>query len=86
MSNESCDAFKIRRAPCGKFYVRGDDEAICLPNGSLRYFETEHDAWAFLTDCDRARSARSLHSGVSRNVADTARWRQVGVPDDRPRL
>jgi hypothetical protein len=44
MSDESCDAFKIRRAPCGKFYVRGDDEAICLPNGSLRYFETEHDA------------------------------------------
>jgi hypothetical protein len=31
----------------------GDGKAICLPNGSLRYFETEHDAWAFLTDYDR---------------------------------
>ena len=38
----------------GKFYVRGDGEAICLPNGNLRYFETERDAWAFLTNCDRA--------------------------------
>jgi hypothetical protein len=54
MSSESSDAFKIRRAPNEKFYVCGDGEVICLPNGSLRYFETEHDAWAFLTDCDRA--------------------------------
>ena len=53
MSNESSDAFKIHRAPNGKFYVRGDGEAICLPNGSLRYFETEREAWAFLTDFDR---------------------------------
>jgi hypothetical protein len=58
MSNESSDAFKIHRAPNGKFYVRGNDEAICLPNGNLRYFETEHDAWAFLTDCDRAEIGR----------------------------
>jgi hypothetical protein len=54
MSNEISDAFKIRSAPSGKFYVRGDSEAICLPNGSLRCFETERDAWAFLTDRDRA--------------------------------
>jgi hypothetical protein len=54
MSNESSEAFKIRRAPSGKFYVRGDSKAICLPNGNLRYFETERDAWAFLTNCDRA--------------------------------
>jgi hypothetical protein len=54
MSDESSDAFKIRRAPKGKFYVWGNDEAICLANRSLRYFETERDAWAFLTDCDRA--------------------------------
>jgi hypothetical protein len=54
LSDDSSDAFKIRRAPSAKFYVRGDDEAIFLPNGSLRYFETKHDTWAFLTDCDRA--------------------------------
>jgi hypothetical protein len=54
MSNESSDAFKIRRAPNGQFYVWGNDEAICLPNGNLRYFETERVALAFLTDCDRA--------------------------------
>ena len=54
MSKESSDAFKICRAPSGKFYVRGDSEAICLPNGSLRSFETERDALAFLTDRDAA--------------------------------
>ena len=54
MSNESSDAFKIRRAPSGKFHVRGDSEAICLPNGNLRYFETEREALAFLADCDAA--------------------------------
>jgi hypothetical protein len=52
MSNESSDAFKIRRAPSGKFYVCGNGEAICLATGNLRYFETERDAWAFLTDGD----------------------------------
>jgi hypothetical protein len=54
MSDESSDAFKIRRAPNEKFYVWGKGEAICLPNGSLRYFETQRDAWTFLSDCDRA--------------------------------
>jgi hypothetical protein len=44
---------RVARAPNEKFYVCGDSEAICLPNGSLRYFETEREAWAFLTDCDR---------------------------------
>ena len=53
MSDESFDAVKIHRAPNGKFYVWGNSEAICLPNGSLRYFETQRDAWAFLTYCDR---------------------------------
>jgi hypothetical protein len=53
MSDESCDAFKIRRAPSEKFHVCGDSEAICLPNGSLRYFETKREAWAFLTHGDR---------------------------------
>ena len=52
MTDESSDAFKIRRAPNGKYYVRGNHEAICLPNGNLRYFETQRDAWTFLTDCD----------------------------------
>jgi len=54
MSNESSDAFKIRRAPNRKFYVWANGEAVCLPNGSLRYFETQRDAWTFLSDCDRA--------------------------------
>jgi hypothetical protein len=43
MNDESSDAFKIRRAPSGKFYIWGNGEAICLPNGSLRYVETERD-------------------------------------------
>ena len=54
MSDESSDAFKIGRAPNGKFYVWRNGEAICLPNGSLRYFETQRDARTFLSDCDRA--------------------------------
>jgi hypothetical protein len=53
MSNASSDAVKIHRAPNGKFFVWGNGQAICLPNGSLRYFETQRDAWTFLTDCDR---------------------------------
>ena len=55
MSSESSDVFKIRRAPYRTFYVWGNGEAICLSNGSLRYFETQRDAWTFLTDFDRAK-------------------------------
>jgi hypothetical protein len=58
MSNESSEVFKIRSAPSGKFYVRWYGEAICLPDGSLRYFETERAAWAFLAECDRAEIGR----------------------------
>ena len=58
MSNNSSDAFKIRRAPNGKFYVWGNGEAICLLNGSLRYCGTEREAWTFLTDCDRTESEK----------------------------
>ena len=54
MSDESSEAFQIRRAPNGKFYVRQHGEAICLPNGNLRYFETESETWAFLDCCDAA--------------------------------
>ena len=54
MSNPSSDTLKIRRAPNRKFYVWGNGEAICLPNGNLRYFETEREAWALLTDRARA--------------------------------
>jgi len=54
MSNESSDAFKIRRPPNRKFYVWANGEAVSLPNGSLRYFEIQRDAWTFLSDCDRA--------------------------------
>ena len=58
MSNERSDVLKIRRAPSGKFYGSRDGEAICLPNGNLHYFETEHEARAFLADCDRAEIGR----------------------------
>jgi hypothetical protein len=53
MSTESSDAFKICRAPNRKFYVWANGEAICLPNGSLRYFATEREVWSFLTHGDR---------------------------------
>jgi hypothetical protein len=54
VSNQSSDTFKIRRAPNRKFYVWGNGEAICLPNGNLRYFETEQETWALLADRARA--------------------------------
>ena len=53
MTDESSDAFKIHRAPNRKYYVWGNRGPICLPNGNLRYFATERDAWSFLTDCAR---------------------------------
>jgi len=53
MSNESSSAFKIRRAPNRRFYVWGNRGAICLPNGNLRYFETEREGWTFWTHGDR---------------------------------
>jgi len=58
MSNESSDAFKIRRAPNRKFYVWGNREAICLSDGNLRYFESEREAWAFLAKRDAAEISR----------------------------
>ena len=54
MTDESSGAFKIRRAPNGKYYVWGNGEAICLPSGSLRYFGSEREAWAFLAECNNA--------------------------------
>ena len=54
MSDETFEAFKIRRAPNGKFYVHRDGEAVCLPNGNLRYFTTEREARLFLADGERA--------------------------------
>ena len=54
MTDESSDAIKIRRTPNGKYYVWENGEVICLPNGSLRYFGTEHDARVFLPGCGRA--------------------------------
>jgi hypothetical protein len=54
MSDETFEAFKIRRAPNGKFYLHRDGEAICLLNGNLRYFTTEREARAFLADGERA--------------------------------
>jgi hypothetical protein len=38
--------------------IHRDSEAICLPNGKMRYFETEREAWAFLADCDAAEIGR----------------------------
>ena len=58
MTDESSGIFKIRRAPSGKFYGSRDGEAICLPNGNLHYFETEHEAWAFLANCERPEIGR----------------------------
>jgi hypothetical protein len=54
MTNENSDAFKVRRAPNGKFYLWGNGEAICLPNGNLRYFWTEGEARAVLIDRAKA--------------------------------
>jgi hypothetical protein len=52
MTDESSGVGKIRPAPNGKFYVRKQGETVCLPDGSLRYFPTEHEARAFLAESD----------------------------------
>ena len=52
MTDESSEAIKIRPAPNGKFYVRKQGETICLPDGNLRYFTTEHEARTFLAARD----------------------------------
>ena len=41
---------QIHRAPNGKFYVLSQGQVVCVPNGYLRYFETEDEARAFLTE------------------------------------
>ena len=41
---------QVHRAPNGKFYVRSQEQVACVPNGCLRYFETEDDARAFLAE------------------------------------
>jgi hypothetical protein len=42
---------EIHPAPNGKFYVLWQGCAVCLLNGSLRYFKTEQNARAFLAEC-----------------------------------
>jgi len=54
LTDESSEDVKIRRAPNGQFYVRQQGETICLPNGSLCYFPTEVEAWAFLVNREPA--------------------------------
>jgi hypothetical protein len=50
----------------------------------LRYFETQRDAWRFLTNCDRAEIDKTPHSGgqpkSSGSGNKAARW---VFPDDR---
>jgi len=58
MTDVSSDAIKIRRAPNGKFYVSDNGEAICLPNGNLRYFATAREALAFLAEWDAAKISK----------------------------
>jgi hypothetical protein len=41
---------QVHRAPNGKFYVLSQAQVVCVPNGYLRYFKTEDEAWAFLTE------------------------------------
>ena len=42
----------------GKFYVSGNGEALCLPNGNLRHFATAREALAFLAEWDAAEISR----------------------------
>jgi hypothetical protein len=45
---------RIHRAPNDKFYALRQGQAVCIPNGTLRYFDTENEAWAFLVQSDLA--------------------------------
>jgi hypothetical protein len=48
MDEEGSDCFEVHHAPCGKFYLTRQAEAICTRSGSLIYFETQHEALEFL--------------------------------------
>jgi hypothetical protein len=83
MTNESSDAVKIRRVPNGKFYVWGNGEAICLTNGSLRYFQTHCDRLGVSDPCRQAgnRQDRRIAEFTRHRVETALRRRQWLLPD-----
>ena len=50
LNEEGSDFFKVRRAPNERFYLTREDQPVCTRAGALLYFETEHDALAFLSE------------------------------------
>ena len=50
MDEEGLDFFKVRRAPNERFYLTREDEPVCTRSGVLLYFESEHEALAFLAE------------------------------------
>jgi hypothetical protein len=47
-------ANRVSVASNGKFFVLWRGRTVYTPDGEVSYFTTEHDAWAFLTQCDAA--------------------------------
>src|SRR5438105_3928688 len=87
MTDESSDAIEIRRAPNGKYYVWENGEVIYEPNGSLRYFETQRDAWTFLTNCDRAEIDKiAAYSGGQRQYSEHGNEAMSGEWPETPPL
>ena len=50
--NDEYPRIRVHRAPNNKFYVLGQEEAICTATGSLRYFETVREVRTFLVESD----------------------------------
>jgi hypothetical protein len=54
MSDEYHDIAKICRAPNDKFCALWQGQAVCMPTGALRYFETEREARLYLAESEDA--------------------------------
>jgi hypothetical protein len=47
-------ANQVHRAVNGKFYTRWRGQTVYTRSGTVKHFDTEGEARAYLADCDRA--------------------------------
>ncbi len=45
---------QVHRASNGRFYALWRGQVVYMPSGTVRHFDTEADARAFLAQCDAA--------------------------------
>ena len=45
---------QVSRAANGKFFAHWRGQVVYNRYGTVKHFDTEGEAWAYLSDCDRA--------------------------------